>query len=369
MQTAPNESSSTDNPAAELERRLVEGFDVVVTTLRTVHERMCGSPYIIAQSERVRPVNLETRRKEGRETDPVILASTGLMLTHEEVALARWTLDDMFATLRDTPQAAELRAKFEATLGVARFRDEQARAQALLAPFSLVDPATGKNLFDPLERGALFIKHWAHMPFVALTQSALEATRALFQRTHAASRQVMHHLVDNVAALTLFFPVSDINDSGELAVVLELLVAQALWVLRADAIRHRRLDDVDKAFARYVFEYHLGVTYATTPKLTAAANLATADTKEVYEDVPHWRLYMRLVPLHVMNMGPLRMLRESIIVGLAEDRTHRQWLADRARHQMLLNEYRTLGVVPPPAFTDALATYKLTLPDTTPTLV
>lgn len=336
-------SEPPSEPFDEMEKRLRAGFDIVVATLNNAHQSVCHSQYVLPQSARIRPITLAQSKDAARvKADAVIQFATAVKVTQAEVALARWTFDDMMETQRETPQAAVMRAKFVESLGEERFAEELARALKLVSGFHLVDPVAGVDAFDPIARGPMYVAHWAGVPFVTLTKAAVEQTQKIFQTLYD-TRGIMHHIVDNVAALVVYFPCTDVENPGDLSMVLDAVARQALWVLRADAIRYRclhRLNDAQlaAAFAQYVFEYHLDVVYENAPSLSAPAS------GQVYEHVPHWRLYMRILPLHLLYMGPRQTSREHIIVIQERDPAITARATERASLTMIRNAHWELGI-------------------------
>ncbi len=357
-----------DTPETRL-KGFMEAFDgegmAVRAMMTETHRVHCGSRYLLPQTSRIQE---EPADPQAPAPPNLALHAAGtVFLESPEVAMARFTVDLIVETMREDDDPAsraalqtaldtmgparvtpEQRTQVEEALSPARLREdartmlvevlgaprlaaEQARVREMLDGFVLRDPVTQVNLFDAVARGPLYYKYWAASPMAALTQAALDGQRRVFQHLLDGRRGVLHHAVDNVAALCLYFPITDVRSAAELLSIATVLAEQTLHVLRVDAAQHRQMDmDAPGAFSSFVLEYHLAPVYRNVPSL---------DGKTIHENVPHARLFMSLVPLHVMRMRSRAQQLEEIIISEPQDAEDAAKRTARIRAKFLRDVY------------------------------
>lgn len=281
-------AADPDTEAEEEEDMVVGNVGAVLSIVADLHYRACGSPYMLPQSGRVSYPD-RTRDPPGRK-DRRVAAALHVKLTSADVALARWTADDLLDTVEDV----EARAEFDASIGAARRAAFLGELIRTLDSYHLADPKTGADLFSWRTRGPLFLASLAKLPFVALTAAAEASMRAAVTAAlhDSEGRSPFGHLMDNAAAVCVWFPATDVETTEDLATVIKALLPPLLVALRNDMGARRQLSLSE--VKRLVCEYHVARVHDATPML------GSVDGAYV---VPHIRLYVRLLPLYAYRMG------------------------------------------------------------------
>jgi hypothetical protein len=296
---------------AEEQNTLLEsGMLQIKALMQRLHYQNSGGVWMLPQTPRVRAARMSQVQE-----DPVIHFTPPIWFKAPDVALVRYTLGDICGAFPSStrPDAATERALFISVMGAERFAREETRAHAFVADFAGSE-ALGGTLFDPVAGGPLFEQHLAHIPFASLTQDAVQRIRATFQIAVTQRRAFFHHIVDNVAALCMFLPMSDVLTPGDLIVILTEMVQQGLWALSVEAAEYRRLvemapADMSRELASYVLEYHVAMVQAPAEQEEAPTD---GSPPKIFEGVPHCRVYLRLVPPHIFTIGARRALREQL---------------------------------------------------------
>lgn len=241
-----------------------------------------NSSLVLPNTPRVRPSDQASDPRGIK--DIVSEAATQIRLGLNDVVLARWTLDDLV----DTEYEPALKQQMIEELGLERYESQMKTMYDRLATYSLIEPTTGVNLFDVKTRGPLFVKMFAKQSFSALTTKSIASIKTAFSKVPK-----VHHLVDNVAALTIRFPISDIQDASEFNALLTAITLEAIPLLLADIQKRRHLTPTQ--VSQLVCEYHLARVQDQVPAL----NSNEADDYEV----PFARYYLRLMPHYAYRLG------------------------------------------------------------------